>query len=405
MSALRAAAISGELTLTDARGRVQRFTGGPGPNVAVRVADIITEWKLIKNPELTLGEAYMDGRLIIESGSLYDFLDFCAINFGTLPQSLTSRLRSLLSRPLRRFHQFNPITRSRRNVAHHYDLDGHLYDLFLDEDKQYSCAYFSDPNLDLDEAQAAKKRHITRKLLLRPEHRVLDIGSGWGGLALSIARSTGASVDGLTLSEEQFRVASQRARQAGLSERVRFHLQDYREVTGIFDRIVSVGMFEHVGVNHYENYFRCLRRLLASDGVALVHSIGRVSGPSATSSWIKKYIFPGGYIPALSEVVPSIEKAGLWITDIEILRLHYADTLKHWRDRFMQHRSEVASLYDERFCRMWEFYLATSEIFFRRMDGMVFQIQLATERHPVPLTRDYLYEPECKQTRQGLHAA
>jgi cyclopropane-fatty-acyl-phospholipid synthase len=380
----------GQLTVVDATGRRHVFAGVDGPRVTVRLADRPTALRLMLAPNPGLGEAYMDGRLRIEEGSLYELLELCMSNAQLgrdLPMVRLWRLVELLAR---RLHQYNPVRRARANVAHHYDLDGRLYELFLDRDRQYSCAYFETAKLDLDAAQTAKKRHIAAKLLLEPGQRVLDIGSGWGGLALYLASEAGVDVTGLTLSTEQHAVATARAARAGLSDRVRFLLRDYREMTGQYDRIVSVGMFEHVGVNHFGRYFAKLRELLKPDGVALLHSIGRMGGPWATSPWIRKYIFPGGCIPALSEVLPPIERQGLWATDIEILRLHYADTLRHWRRRFMEHRERIAGLYDERFCRMWEFYLVSSELFFRCQDGMVFQVQLARRPDAVPLTRDYI---------------
>ncbi|MGH6886480.1 MAG: class I SAM-dependent methyltransferase, partial [Geminicoccales bacterium] len=291
-------------------------------------------------------------------------------------------------------HQYNPVPRARANAAHHYDLSDALYDLFLDADRQYSCAYFTHPHDDLAQAQADKKRHIAAKLLLRPGHRVLDIGSGWGGLGLYLAGAGAGEVVGITLAEEQLKVSRARAEQAGLADRVRFELRDYRDQAGRFDRIVSVGMFEHVGLQHYPAFFRKIRELLVEDGVALVHAIGRMHGPGATNAWIRKYIFPGGYAPALSEVLPAVERLGLWVTDIEILRLHYAKTLRAWRRRFMANRDRVAQVYDERFCRMWEFYLIGSELAFRRMGHMVFQIQLAKRQDAVPLTRDYIVDWE-----------
>jgi cyclopropane-fatty-acyl-phospholipid synthase len=291
--------------------------------------------------------------------------------------------------------QANGLRRSRRNVAHHYDLSGKLYDLFLDKDRQYSCAYFTNNNKTLDEAQHDKKRHLAAKLLLtKPGLKVLDIGSGWGGLGLYLARVCQADVTGVTLSAEQLKVSNDRAKAEGLAERARFHLRDYREEQGRYDRIVSVGMFEHVGAGNYRAFFRKMKELLKDDGVAVLHSIGRMSPPGSTNPWLRKYIFPGGYTPALSETFAAIEQEGLWITDVEILRLHYADTLKEWRRRFQENRAEVARLYDERFCRMWEFYLAGCEVAFRRMDQMVFQIQIAKRQDAVPLTRDYMLDWE-----------
>jgi cyclopropane-fatty-acyl-phospholipid synthase len=297
---------------------------------------------------------------------------------------------------VRRVHQLNTTSRSRKNVERHYDLSGELYKLFLDEDMQYSCAYFERPDMTLEEAQLAKKRHIAAKLQIKPGQTILDIGSGWGGLALYIARNFDVDVLGVTLSTEQHAVATERAQAAGLEHRAHFEIRDYRNLSERFDRIVSVGMFEHVGVNHYRTFFDKIATLLKPDGVMLLHSIGRSTGPDVTSPWITKYIFPGGYIPALSEVIPAIEKAGLLVCDIEILRLHYAETLKAWRDRFMARREEAVRLYDERFARMWEFYLAASEMSFRKQNLMNFQIQLTKRQGIAPMTRDYITREEAR---------
>ncbi len=385
----------GRLTVIDAAGHRHVLEGSPGPSATVRLHDPALHWKLLLKPRLFVGEAYMAGTLTIEEGSsLYDFIDLMVSNDVAQPNALPLWLGQAAGRLVRRLHQYNPVPRARRNVAHHYDLSDQLYELFLDRDRQYSCAYFGSPEDDLDTAQENKKRHIAAKLLLRPGLKVLDIGSGWGGLALYLAAECGADVTGLTLSEEQHKVATRRAAAAGLSDRVRFHLRDYREETGRYDRIVSVGMFEHVGVNQYPTYFRRLSELLTPDGVALLHSIGRMDGPGTTNPWMRKYIFPGGYSPALSEVVPVAERARLWITDIEILRLHYAETLRAWRRRFEQNRERIRALYDERFCRMWEMYLVGAELAFRRDGHLVFQMQLAKAVDTVPLTRDYMVEWE-----------
>jgi cyclopropane-fatty-acyl-phospholipid synthase len=304
-----------------------------------------------------------------------------------------ARPRARARHQWRRLQQHNPRRRAQRNVSHHYDLDARLYSLFLDSDRQYSCAYFESPTATLDDAQLAKKRHLAAKLLLRdPGKRVLDIGSGWGGLALYLAQVASARVTGITLSREQLDIARGRAGEQGLD--VEFRMQDYRDVTERYDRIVSVGMFEHVGVGYYPAFFRKSARMLADDGVMVLHSIGRSEGPSSTNPWISKYIFPGGYIPALSEVLPAIERAGLLVTDIEILRLHYAETLKAWRERVLAHREQVERLYDARFVRMWEFYLAGAEMSFREQNLMVFQIQLAKRQGVVPITRGYIAEEE-----------
>jgi len=297
---------------------------------------------------------------------------------------------------VRHARQFNPRGRAKNNVAHHYDLDGRLYSLFLDSDQQYSCAYFEKPDTTLDDAQLAKKRHVAAKLLIGRGEKVLDIGSGWGGLGLYLAETLGADVTGVTLSNEQLQVSNARAAERNLTRSAKFLLEDYRDIPGPFDRIVSVGMFEHVGVDFYDIYFKRCAELLSDDGVMLLHSIGRSDGPDVTNPFIEKYIFPGGYIPALSEVIPAIERSGLLVCDIEVLRLHYAETLKAWRERFMARRDEAKALYDERFTRMWEFYLASSEMAFRKQNLMNFQIQLAKHQGVVPMTRDYITREEAK---------
>jgi cyclopropane-fatty-acyl-phospholipid synthase len=394
----------GQLRVIDVGGRQNCFTGSPGGEVAIRLHDPALHWKLLVRPRLHLPEAFVDGTLTIEQGSLYDLLDLLAVNLESLPAGPLAFLLNGSTALFRRVHQYNPVSRARRNAAHHYDLSNELYALFLDRDRQYSCAYFRDGSADLDTAQLDKKCHLAAKLLIRPGQRVLDIGSGWGGLALYLATECGAEVTGLTLSTEQHKVATQRAAAAGLSDRVRFFLRDYREEDGRYDRIVSVGMFEHVGVNHYRAFFSKLRSLLARDGIALLHSIGRMDGPGSTHPWIRKYIFPGGYIPALSEVIPVVEGLKLWITDIEILRLHYAQTLKAWRHRFEQNRDRLRAIYDERFCRMWETYLTGSEIAFRRGGCMVFQMQLAKDVDSLPITRDYMLDWE-RQHRAAAEQA
>jgi cyclopropane-fatty-acyl-phospholipid synthase len=384
----------GTLRVIDPDGALHVFAGTPEPVVAIRVGDRATARRLFLNPRLALGEAFMEGTLTLEEGSVYDLLDLLAVNVAAAPPHVLRPLYNGFGRFFRWLQQYNPVPTARANAAHHYDLSTTLYELFLDSDRQYSCAYFRHPDDDIDTAQRGKKRHIAAKLLIAPGQRVLDIGCGWGGLALTLAQEYGADVTGLTLSTEQLQVAQQRAAAAGLSDRVRFHLRDYREETGRYDRIVSVGMFEHVGIMHYPAFFARMKELLADDGVALLHSIGRSDGPWMTNPWIRKYIFPGGYAPALSEVVPVVERSGLWITDIEILRLHYAETLKVWRERFLANRERIRALYDERFCRMWEFYLAGSEIAFRYHGHVNFQMQLAKRVDAVPLTRDYITDWE-----------
>ena len=387
----------GTFRVTTSRGTVLTFGDGTGQPVWVRFATRAAEWGILLDPELKFGESYMNGTFVVERGSIADVLAIMLGQNSDVPH--WARPQGLLRFLNRRLQQFNPRRRARNNVAHHYDLDGRLYSLFLDADRQYSCGYFESPEQSLDDAQIAKKRHLAAKLLLGRDRfdrdlRVLDIGCGWGGLGLYLAEVAGADVTGVTLSQEQHAIANERAAEKGLAERARFNLQDYRDVAGPFDRIVSVGMFEHVGINHYETFFRKSAQLLADDGVMVLHSIGRSEGPNATSPWIAKYIFPGGYIPSLSEVLPHIEKAGLLVTDMEILRLHYAETLKQWRDRFLAHREQVERIYDRRFVRMWEFYLAASEMSFREQDLMVFQVQLTKRQDVVPMTRDYIGREE-----------
>ena len=395
----------GSLTVIDSRGRQHRFKGrDPGPDRVIRLHDKSVEWAIALNPRLAVGEAYMDGRLTVENGEIYDFLDFCGRNTSRFGSNESFDPLYRLERLFRQLQQFNPIGKAQKNVAHHYDLSGKLYDLFLDNDRQYSCAYFRTDNDTLEVAQDNKKRHIASKLLLKPGCRVLDIGSGWGGLGIYLARAGAGEVHGVTLSTEQHARSNSRAREAGLDGTVKFHLRDYRQETGTYDRIVSVGMFEHVGVRHYPEFFAKLRSLLKDDGVALLHSIGRSDGPGVTNPWIRKYIFPGGYSPALSEVLSVIERAGLWVTDVEVLRLHYADTLREWRRRFAATRDEVRRIYDERFCRMWEFYLAGAEVAFRREGHMVFQIQIAKHVDAVPRTRDYMHDWETMHAATGALA-
>jgi cyclopropane-fatty-acyl-phospholipid synthase len=389
---LKSVVRAGDLRLIDGAGRTHQFGDGTPPRCTIRVVRRRLDYTLALNPALSVGEAYMDGLLTIEEGTLYDFLEIAARNYDNL---LRSALYKLINTTARRLKQYNPIGRAQRNVAHHYDLSDQLYDLFLDRDRQYSCAYFAGESDSLETAQENKKRHIASKLLLdRQRLKVLDIGSGWGGLGLYLAQEAGADVTGVTLSVEQHKVSQARAAEAGLAERVRFHLRDYRDEQGRYDRIVSVGMFEHVGVPHYREFFQKVKDLLAEGGVALVHSIGSMAPPGGTNPWLQKYIFPGGYTPALSEVMEAVQAVGLWVTDIEILRLHYAETLRAWRQRFAANRDKVRALYDERFCRMWEFYLTGSELSFRYGGQMVFQMQLATQPEAVPLTRDYMVDWE-----------
>jgi cyclopropane-fatty-acyl-phospholipid synthase len=385
---------NGTLTVFYPNGKQVAF-GKSGPRVAIRLHDRRAVWELLLNPDLKLGELYMDGRLTMEQGDVGDLL---ALLMGNLAQAQPSGLHKLargFRHLTRRIAQYNPAGRAKEHVAHHYDLSGKLYDLFLGRDKQYSCAYFSAPGETLEEAQIGKKRHIAAKLNLnKPGLKVLDIGCGWGGLALNLAQDSGADVLGVTLSEEQLAIARGRAAQARLEETCKFELVDYRALGGTYDRIVSVGMFEHVGVPYYEAFFAKVRELLADDGAMLLHTIGRSDGPGSTNPWIAKYIFPGGYVPALSEVMAVVEKSGLIVTDVEVLRLHYAETLREWSKHFQANRAEAARIYDERFCRMWEYYLAGAEMAFRHDGQVVFQIQLAKRQDALPLTRDYMVDNE-----------
>ncbi|MDQ0510146.1 SAM-dependent methyltransferase [Ancylobacter amanitiformis] len=402
----------GSLTITFTSGRRVTFGDGTGMPLAFRFTSPAWQRHIVLDPELKFGEAYMDGGLVIERGDIAEILALMMAQVGLQVPSASAKLMMKLRFLFRRLAQFNPPGKAKDNIAHHYDLDGRLYSLFLDADRQYSCAYFEHPGQSLDDAQLAKKRHIAAKLQFnRADLTALDIGCGWGGMGLYLAENAGARVTGVTLSEEQLGVARARAQEKGLAERADFRLQDYRDAPGPFDRIVSVGMFEHVGIGHYDEYFTKVAQLLADDGVALIHSIGRSEGPGITNPWIAKYIFPGGYIPALSEVLPAIERAGLFVTDIEILRLHYAETLRAWRERFLAHREEVERLYDARFVRMFEFYLAASEMAFRHQGMMVFQVQLAKREGVVPLTRTYIPQAEAalmrmeKNNRPGLRLA
>lgn len=383
----------GRLSVTFPDGSIHTYGDGlGGADVAIALHDATLPRKIVLSPDMAVGEGYMDGRLTIENDDVYGFLSLAISNIAAQGQPWFRRPLEVAKFLMRRMDQFNPVTRSRVNVAHHYDLSGELYDLFLDRDRQYSCAYFRSPDMTLEAAQEAKKHHIAGKLLIEPGMRVLDVGCGWGGMGLTLARDYGAQVTGVTLSREQHAMANKRAEAAGLSGRAKFELMDYRHVTGQFDRIVSVGMFEHVGLPHYSAYFDRLHRLLTPTGVALVHTIGRAGPPGATSPWVTKYIFPGGYCPSMSEAMTAIERNNLVTADVEVWRLHYAQTLRHWHDRFMANIDKVRALYDDRFCRMWRYYLIASELTFRLNNQVVFQFQLSPDQEAVPLTRDYLYQ-------------
>jgi cyclopropane-fatty-acyl-phospholipid synthase len=395
----------GDVTMIDANGTSYSYGGRPLEDVPVehrpapvrmRLTDKSLHRRLVTSPSLAFGEGYMEGGIEIEQGSLRDLLNCLMFNMYRGGGHWLLNMHSRVNGALRWIHQNNPVHVSRKNVAHHYDLSGELYDLFLDVDRQYSCAYFPTGTESLDVAQEAKKRHIAAKLLLEPGMRVLDIGCGWGGMALYLAREFGVHVTGVTLSTEQLAVARRRAKEEGLEGQVTFLLLDYRLVDDTFDRIVSVGMFEHVGARQYDEFFEKVRSLLSPTGVALLHTIGRPDPPGGTNPWVRKYIFPGGYSPALSETMAAIERQGLLTCDIEMLRMHYAETLRHWSERFADNRDKAKALYDERFCRMWEFYLLAAELAFRHESHMVFQLQLALHQESVPLTRDYITEFEAR---------
>src|SRR3954471_17827366 len=387
----------GSITLLRPGKRPETFGSGGGKHLTVRFTDRKVAFDIIKNPRLGLGEAYMDGRLIIEDGTILDLLEMIV---GSNRWEDKGEGRAALSRGKRRFRRWllrNSPTRSRRNVAHHYDLKDELYELFLDEDKQYSCAYFTDPNNSLEQAQADKKAHIAAKLALKPGQRVLDIGCGWGGMALYLHKVAGVDVLGITLSQEQLKVARQRAKDAGVSDHVKFELIDYRAVAGQFDRIVSVGMFEHVGGKHYHEFFAKCRDLLKPDGVMLLHTIGKFgSANKAPDPFTDKYIFPGYYLPSLSEMCEATQRIRLIASDVEILRLHYAYTLREWLRRFRAAREPMVKLYDERFFRMWEFYLCGGISLFETGSGCNFQVQYIRDRTALPITRDYMMETERK---------
>ena len=400
----------GTLELTYPDGVMRRYGDGTDVPIRIQITDPALPKKCVLSPELAVGEGYVDGTLVIENDDLAGMLTLAISNRTDLEGGMNGPVLEGLRFAIGRIAQFNPVGRAKSNVSHHYDLSGELYDLFLDKDRQYSCAYFKSGSDTLEEAQAQKKQHIADKLLISPGMRILDIGCGWGGMALTLAKDYGAKVVGVTLSEEQYKVATERAEVAGLSDRIDIRLTDYRNVDETFDRVVSVGMFEHVGVPHYREYFRHVHNFLTKDGIALIHTIGRCAPPSYTSAWIRKYIFPGGYVPAMSEAMKAIEKERLWSTDVEVWRLHYAETLKHWYSRFMSNIDRARELYDDRFCRMWRFYLLASELSFRHDRQVVFQFQLTRRQEAVPLTRNYLYvesdeRPERSKPRAVTHAA
>ena len=397
---LRKAVRIGRLQLEAPDGTRHVFGGeAPGPEVAIRITDPDLDWRIALNPELKAAEAFMDGTLQVvagpEGGTAYDLLQLFFMNKRAFDLSPSQIMVRALEKSLRRLIQHNPVTRARRNAAHHYDLGNDFYRMWLDPDMQYSCGYFPTGAESLAEAQTRKKRHIAAKLALRPGQKVLDIGCGWGGMALYLAAVADVEVVGVTLAERQLEVARARAEKAGLADRVRFELRDYRDVAERFDRVVSVGMLEHVGVGHLTRYFVQVRDVLKPDGVGLIHSISSMAPPGISGPFLRKYIFPGGYAPCLSEVALAIERSGLWNLDTEVWRVHYASTLRGWRDRFEARRAEVEAMYDPRFARMWEFYLAACECAFAYGSSNVLQLQLGRKRDAVPLHRDWIGPAEA----------
>ncbi len=397
----------GRLTVIDAEGQTHVFgsgaspAGATAPDVTMQLTDPKLYRTLFFNPELHAGEAYMDGRMSFPGSSLRDFLTLFSLNRRSLKAFPMQKVFQRVSRGMKRFQQANPVGKAQANVAHHYDIGNAFYQLFLDAGLFYSCAYFREEGESLEAAQINKCRLIASKLQLKPGMTVLDIGSGWGGLALYLASVADVKVVGVTLSKEQHALAEARASAAGLSDRVRFQLTDYRDLDRRFDRIVSVGMFEHVGVAHYGEFFAKINDLMTDDGVMLLHSIGKMSPPGTASPWLRKYIFPGAYSPALSEVFPAVEANSLWVTDVEFLRVHYATTLKHWHERFEANRAQVAAMYDERFCRMWEFYLISAEMMFRTGAQEVFHMQLTKKNTAVPIVRDYIVDTQRRLIDNG----
>lgn len=383
--------VTGTLDITYPSGTKRRYGEGAGLEAAVAIKDTATLRALCLQPELAFGEGYMNAGLIVENDDVEGFVRLVLRNKGRAAMPVWTRILESMRLHFGKILQRNDPGSSRQNVAHHYDISDDLYRLFLDEDMQYSCAYFPDPNMSLEAAQEAKKAHIAAKLNLSPGLRVLDIGCGWGGMALTLARDHGVHVTGVTLSENQLATAKARAQDAGLSDKIDFRLQDYRTLNTRFDRIVSVGMLEHVGLPHFADYFASVGELLDPDGAALIHTIARSGPPMSQSRWINRYIFPGGYVPSLSELAGPIEHSGLWMTDLEVWRLHYAYTMRHWRDRFTERLETVRETYDETFVRMWHYYLTVCILAFEEQKQSVFQFQLTHQRDAVPITRDYLY--------------
>ena len=396
----------GRITLVQPDGGRETYGPGGGKELTVRLADRRVAFDLVRNPRLKLGEAYMDGRLIIEDGTILDLLELItSANRWEDGGQGRSLMRKGKIKGLKKLLRRNKPSKSKRNVAHHYDLKDELYELFLDGDRQYSCAYFTDPANSLEQAQSDKKAHIAAKLYLKPGMRVLDIGSGWGGTALYLNRVADVDVLGITLSEEQLKVARRRAEEAGVSDRVKFELIDYRHLSGTFDRIVSIGMFEHVGAAHYEEFYEKCRELLADDGVMLLHTIGKLGQAGAPDPFTDKWIFPGYHLPSLSQMSAASEKVRLIASDVEMLRLHYAYTLRHWLERATDARDKIVAMYDERFFRMWEFYLAGGIVMFESGAACNYQVQYIRDRHAVPITRDYMIEAEQRYRKLDAAAA
>ena len=389
---------TGHLTVTDAEGRAHVYGDGSGKPAGFKIVDRTAPIKIVLDPDRYFGEAYMNGGIDLTQGTIYDLLEVLLKNVEYRPAPGASKLFNNIRIAMKRLDQYNPIGRAQANVAHHYDLSGALYALFLDRDRQYSCAYFPDADneagISLEQAQEDKKAHIAAKLHLKPGMKVLDIGCGWGGMALYLHRTCGVDVTGITLSEEQLKVARQRAQDLGVADHVRFELIDYRDIEGPFDRIVSVGMFEHVGTKDYRTFYNKCRDLLTPDGVMLIHTIGRVDGPGITDAFTQKYIFPGGYIPALSEMIQGSEGTRLMVTDVEVLRMHYGLTIREWYKRTLAHKADIIALYDERFFRLWTFYLAGAATVFEHGSMVNYQVQYVRDRRSLPITRDYMLEAE-----------
>ena len=396
----------GRLTLVQPDGSRETYGPGGGKELTVRFADRRVAFDLVRNPRLNFGETYMDGRLVIEDGTILDLMEMITgANRWEDGGKGRSVMRKGKIKGLKRLLRRNRPSKSKRNVAHHYDLRDELYELFLDGDRQYSCAYFTDPSNSLEQAQSDKKAHIAAKLYLKPGMKVLDIGSGWGGTALYLNRVADVDVLGITLSEEQLKVARRRAEEAGVSDRVKFELTDYRHLDGKFDRIVSIGMFEHVGAAHYEEFYAKCRELLADDGVMLLHTIGKLGGAGAPDPFTDKWIFPGYHLPSLSQMSSASEKVRLIASDVEMLRLHYAYTLRHWLERATQARDKIIAMYDERFFRMWEYYLAGGIVMFESGAACNYQIQYIRDRNAVPITRDYMAEAEERYRKSDSASA